>query len=126
LSGKPWSCDEVREPEARRLLHIQEAIRLIRERTRSGRELYLTDLAEQDAVLWRLYTLADAATQIPNETKAQHPEIPWEQVRGFRNVAAHGYLDLVAELAWEIIETHLPLLKSVVEQELRERGHETQ
>ena len=108
----------MREPEARRLVHIQEAIRLIQERTRSGQETFLADLTVQDAVLWRLYTLADAAAQLPDAVKARHPEIPWERVRGFRNVAAHGYLDLVAALAWEIIETHLPLLQAVVEQEL--------
>jgi uncharacterized protein with HEPN domain len=77
-------------------------------------------------VPWRLYTLADAATALPDELKARHGEIPWGRVRGFRNVAAHGYLDLVAQLAWEIIETQLPVMKSAVEQELRGRGLEAE
>jgi len=104
--------------DRRRLVYILDAIDLIEERTRSGREAFLADLGEQDAVLWRLYTLADAASQLSEQLQLRYLEIPWQQIRGFRNVAAHGYLDLVAELAWEIVEDHLPALRAAIEHEL--------
>jgi len=71
--------------------------------------------------LWA--TLAGAATELLVEVKARHPEIPWERVRGFRNVAAHGYLDLVVGLAREIIETHLPVMKGAAPRIPPDAGH---
>jgi uncharacterized protein with HEPN domain len=105
--------------ETRRLRYILDAIELIEVRTTSGKKDFLENLDEQDAVLWRLYTLADASVQLPRELQERHPVIPWERIRGFRNVAAHGYLDLLMEIAWEVIEIHLPLLRAAVEQEIQ-------
>jgi uncharacterized protein with HEPN domain len=105
------------ERETRYLLYILDAIRLIEERTASGKAEFLASLDEQDAVLWRLYTLADAALQLSDDLKLRHPNIPWTRIRGFRNIAAHGNLDLLIELGWEIIDVHLPQLKAVVEQD---------
>jgi uncharacterized protein with HEPN domain len=100
------------------LTYIREAIDLIEQRTRDGREAFLDDVDVQDAVLWRLQTLAEATNRLPPEIKARHPEIRWRAIYGFRNIAAHAYLDLQIDRVWEIIEIHLPALKIVVDAEL--------
>ena len=64
----------------------------------------------QDAVLWRLETLAEATNRLTPELKARQPDIRWRAIYGFRNIAAHGYLDLHIDRVWEIVETHLPSL----------------
>lgn len=105
--------------DRRYLQYIREAIGLIERRTRGGRDAFLQDLDVQDAVLWRLQTLAEATGKLSEELKRRHPEIRWRAVYGFRNIAAHGYLDLRLDLVWEVIDVHLPLLKAVVDEELR-------
>jgi len=100
------------------LTYILEAIDLLEQRTRAGREAFLDDVDLQDAVLWRLQTLAEATNRLPPEVKSRHPEIRWRAIYGFRNIAAHGYLDLQLDRVWEIVENHLAVLKSVVEDEL--------
>ena len=72
----------------------------------------------QDAVLWRLQTLADAAWRLGDEVKERDPEIPWRAVYGFRNVAAHAYLELQLDRVWEIVDRYLPALRAAVDQEL--------
>jgi len=109
----------VSDNRQRRLLsYIQELIELIERRTRAGREAFLDDVDAQDAVLWRLQTLAEATNRLPPELKVRHPAIPWRAIYGFRNIAAHGYMDLQIHRVWEIIDVYLPALKTVVEQEL--------
>ena len=104
----------------RRLLeYIRDSIELIERRTRSGRGAFLADIDTQDAVLWRLQTLAEATGRLSDAVKDHHPTIRWRAVYGFRNIAAHGYLDLRLDLVWEIIEHHLPALKAAVDAELR-------
>ena len=66
----------------------------------------------------RLQTLAEATNRLSDDVKARHPEIRWRAIYGFRNIAAHGYLDLQIDRVWEIVEAHLPALKAVVDAEL--------
>jgi uncharacterized protein with HEPN domain len=104
--------------DRRYLTYIRDAISLIEARTRTGREAFSTDLYLQDAVLWRLETLAEATGRLSAELKARHPEIRWRAVYGFRNIVAHEYLELRLEQIWEIISDHVPALKAVVDEEL--------
>jgi uncharacterized protein with HEPN domain len=106
------------ERHRRFLIYIREAIDLIEQRTQAGRDAFLDDVDIQDAVLWRLQTLAEATNRLPSEVKARHPDIRWRAVYGFRNIAAHGYLDLHIDRVWEIVEVHLPALKAVVDEEI--------
>lgn len=101
------------------MAYIREAIALIERRTRGGRDVFLHDVDIQDAVLWRLATLAEATGKLSDDLKERHPRTRWRAIYGFRNIAAHGYLDLHLELVWEIIEVHLPDLSAVIDLELR-------
>ncbi len=81
----------------------------------------MRDVDVQDAVLWRLETLSEATVKLSDELKARYPEIRWQAVRGFRNIVAHGYLELNLDLVWEIIDFHLKDLAIVADQELGNR-----
>lgn len=104
--------------DRRHLTYIRDAIVLIERRTLAGREAFLSDVDCQDAVLWRLETLAEATGKLSAGVKARHPEIRWRAIYAFRNVAAHAYLALRIDDVWEIVEQHLPALRAVVEEEL--------
>jgi len=108
------------EHDRRYLVYIQESIALIDARTRRGRDDFLSTVDMQDAVLWRLQTLAEATGKLSQQLKDRHPEIRWRAIYGFRNIAAHAYFSLRLERVWEIVEDHLPALKAVVDQELWE------
>lgn len=103
-----------------RLQYIRQSIARIKEYTHAGRKSFLREPIIQDAVLRRLETLADAINKLSDSVKSRHPAIPWRQVYGFRNVAAHAYEEIDLTRVWEIVQDYLPLLKSVVDQELTE------
>jgi uncharacterized protein with HEPN domain len=110
-----------RDPRERaRLRYIRQSIARIEQYTHGGREAFLAEAIVQDAVLRRLETLADAITRLSDTLKARHPAIPWRQVYGFRNVAAHAYEEIDLTRVWEIVEDYVPLLKAVVDRELDE------
>lgn len=105
--------------ERRHLSYIKNSIGLIGAYTREGgKEAFLTEPLIQDAVLRRLETLAEAASKLSEELQTRHPEIPWRAVSGFRNIAAHASLDLLADRAWEIVDRYLPPLEAAVDAEL--------
>jgi uncharacterized protein with HEPN domain len=61
--------------QRRLLTYIRNAIDLIQQRTREGRAAFLSDVDVEDAVLWRLETLAEAMNRLSPEIKARHSEI---------------------------------------------------
>jgi uncharacterized protein with HEPN domain len=108
-----------RDPRQRgRLQYIRQSTARIEQYTRGGREAFLREPIVQDAVLRRLEKLADAIGKLSDSLKARHPTIPWRQVYGFRNIAAHAYEEIDLTRVWEIVEDYVPVLKSVVDREL--------
>ncbi|HTE84433.1 MAG TPA: HepT-like ribonuclease domain-containing protein [Dehalococcoidia bacterium] len=73
----------------------------------------------------RLETLADATSRLSDALKARHPKLPWRQLYGFRNVAAHAYEGIDLPRIWEIVEIYLPPLKAAVTEELRSPQRQT-
>jgi uncharacterized protein with HEPN domain len=104
--------------DRRYLTYIRDAIDLIEARARVGREEFMESADVQDAILWRLQTLAEATGKLSQTTKDRHPDIRWRAIYGFRNIVAHGYLELNLDRVWEISEHHLPPLRSAVDDEL--------
>ncbi len=86
----------------------------------------MRDVDTQDAVPWRLETLAEAMGKLSPALKDRHPAVHWRAITGFRNNAAHAYLDLRLDLVWEIVERHLTDLKRIVDEELGCPGSSSQ
>lgn len=107
------------ERDIRYLTYIKKSIELIELRT-FGIEFaaFERDIDRQDAILWRLETLAEATGRLSDEVKQRHPEVRWRAIYGFRNIAAHGYLELNLDVVWEIVKVHLPKLNEVATEEL--------
>jgi uncharacterized protein with HEPN domain len=105
--------------ERRYLDFIGESILRVQGYVHGTREDFMADPMAQDAVVWRLQSIADAArNHLSDELKERHPEIRWRAVYGFRNVAAHGCAGLNLDLVWEIAAEHLAPLLRVAGQEL--------
>ncbi|MHB8490352.1 MAG: HepT-like ribonuclease domain-containing protein [Candidatus Dormibacteria bacterium] len=51
--------------------------------------------------------------------KDRHPDIPWRQIIGMRNVLTHGYLSGPDDdIVWRVIEDDLDALKRCIAAEL--------
>ena len=69
----------------------------------------------QYAVIRAIEIIGEAASQVSEEFKESHPELPWRRIIGTRNRLIHGYGDIVLSLVWEVVETHLPALIKTIE-----------
>lgn len=63
-----------------------------------------------DATLRNLELIGEAATHIPDEVRAAHPEIPWRMIIATRNRLVHGYLGIDDDTLWSIIQDDVPEL----------------
>ena len=54
-------------------------------------EVFLDDEKTQDAIMYNVIILGEAAKRIGQEFQEEHPEIPWPSFIGTSNVVVHGY-----------------------------------
>lgn len=102
------------------LLHIKECIERIEAYTADGKDAFLADVKSQDAVLRNLQVLAESTQRVSDEMKADHTEVDWLGISGFRNVLVHDYLGISLARVWEIVSQQIPALGMSVEQMLAE------
>ena len=75
----------------------------------------------QDAVVRNLQTLAETTTRLSAHLKGSEPGVPWEQIRGFRNVLTHDYLVIDMDVVWSVIESDVPALAEAIDR-MRKRA----
>ena len=79
-------------------------------------ESFRSDTKTFDAVVRNFEIIGEAAAHMPEEIVAEHPEIPWQDMRDMRNVLAHEYFGIDSEIVWEIATKKLaPLKKRIAE-----------
>lgn len=94
------------------LYNIIESIEAIEEYIcDQSKEALLSERRLQDLVIRRLQIVGEASNRIPESLQKDHPEIPWQKIRGLRNVIIHDYAVIDFELVWEVIKKDLPELK---------------
>ena len=105
------------------LLDILELIERI-ERQTGGmtREAFLQDADVQDASVYRLLAIGEAAKDLDDDLKSRYPHIPWRQILGMRNILAHEYFTRESEILWETLKAGLPELAAVCRIELARLG----
>lgn len=107
-----------------RLLDIQEAIAGIEKYTDAGRESFDSDELIQSWVLRHIQNIGEAARGLSADFRTQHPELPWSQMIGTRNILVHRYFGIDLDAVWKAIVNDLPDLKRAVEAYLAEMGED--
>ena len=74
-----------------------------------------------DAVLRNLELIGEASKIIPEEIKSKYSNLPWPEMIGLRNIAAHGYFKIDLEIIWDIITKDIPEAKKQLIKMLKEK-----
>ena len=76
------------------------------------------------AVIRGLEIVGEAAKQVSNEIREQHPEIPWREMAGMRDILIHQYFGIRVERVWTTVQRDLPTVRQELAQVLEQ--HESQ
>jgi uncharacterized protein with HEPN domain len=88
-------------------------------------EEFIGGTEKRDAVLWNLLIIGEASTKLPAELTSTRPDVPWQEIRGFRNRIVHGYFSLKWPIVWQIATTGVPALREGAEAMLADNYPET-
>jgi uncharacterized protein with HEPN domain len=87
--------------------HAVEAVELIRGHNRSDLD---HDRKLNLALVRLIEIVGEAAARVRADTRAQHAQIPWQDIIGMRNRVIHGYDEVDFDILWDVVELHLPPL----------------
>lgn len=96
------------------LSNIKECIERIESYTRDGKEAFMQTPMIQDAVIRNFEIIGEATKRLSTDLKAVYPDVPWQQIAGFRDVLIHDYLKVNLNRVWGVVELNLPELKATV------------
>jgi uncharacterized protein with HEPN domain len=110
-------------PEGRnprlRLQDIAEAIDRILVYTAShSLESFRADRMTIDAVVRNLEVIGEAARHVDAETAARLPDVPWQDMRGLRNLLIHEYFGVSTSIVWETISRDLRPVREAIQRAL--------
>ena len=103
------------------LLDIQEAIERIERYTARGRMIFEQDELVQTWVVHHIQIIGEASRAISADFRAQHPEVPWTEIVGMRNILVHHYFGIDLNAVWSVVERDLPDLKRAIAAMLKEQ-----
>ncbi len=88
--------------------------RAIRRSLRYASGVNRADLETNDekvsARLYQITIIGEATKRLSSDFRQQHPEIPWREIAGMRDVIVHEYDQLDLDLVWDVIQIKLPEL----------------
>ncbi len=85
----------------------------------------MRSLLIQDGVIRSFEVMGEAVKRVSQELRQNHPEVPWRQIAGFRDVLIHDYMGLDLDEVWNVVERNLPDLKGKILLILQELENET-
>jgi len=77
---------------------------------------YSNDRRTQLAVERSLEIIGEAAGRVSALFRDAHPEIPWRQIIGQRNVLIHEYGEIKQERIWKVVRENVPQLIELLKQ----------
>jgi len=82
-------------------------------------EDFLTDRLLRDGVAYNLQVVGEAAYQVSDTFKTEHPQIDWFKIAGLRHRIVHDYRRVDDETLWRITQKYVPPLVAELEKLLR-------
>ena len=74
------------------------------------------------AVIMSILNIGELAKKLPTEFKLNHKEIPWKNITGMRDIAAHGYHRMDDIIIWDVATHSIPNLIHFLQTQLNKES----
>ena len=97
------------------LIDILEAARLADSfLADTTRDEFLVDPMRQSAVIRQLEVIGEATKRLSQECRDEHPDIPWKQMAGMRDILIHAYDHVDMDQVYRVVKDTLPQVVSQI------------
>jgi uncharacterized protein with HEPN domain len=86
---------------------------------RETAESFLRSDEAIDATTYRLSMIGEHAKRLPDDLKQRHPDVPWREMAGLRNIVVHGYDNVSPAIIWQTAKNGLQAVSDMAIAELQ-------
>jgi uncharacterized protein with HEPN domain len=79
-----------------------------------SKEKFLKSEKTQKAICMTLLNIGELTKCVSNNIKSTYNDIPWKEITGMRDMAAHKYQSLNMERIWTTVKIDIPKLKKQI------------
>jgi uncharacterized protein with HEPN domain len=66
-------------------------------------------------IIHHLQIIGEAVRGLSQEFRLSHPNIPWTDIVGMRNILVHHYFGIDKDAVWKVVEDDLVYMKDYLE-----------
>jgi uncharacterized protein with HEPN domain len=96
--------------------HILDAIHDIEQYTGGGRDAFMNERMQQDAVIRKFEIIGEAVKHLSEKTTSRRSDIAWKRIAGMRDRLTHDYFGVDLALVWTAVERDVPFLRAAIEE----------
>ena len=93
--------------------YCDEIAKILENHGRS-KEYFFNSVEMQYACSMCIVQIGEMISLLEDEFIGSHPEIPWRQIKGARNIYVHGYGELDLDEVWNTLTENVPVLKNQI------------
>lgn len=102
------------------LKHVEKCIRRVQSYVAGDSEIIGTNPMVLDAVPRNLQVMAESTQRLSTAIKSTEPQIPWNQIGGFRHRLVHDYFNIDTVLIKRVVDEYVQdLLDAVLRMKTR-------
>jgi uncharacterized protein with HEPN domain len=75
---------------------------------------FLKNETIQRAFVRSLEIIGEAAKQVPEDFRNQHPNVQWKSMAGMRDRLIHAYFGVDYAIVWDVVQTRIPELRQQI------------
>ncbi len=75
---------------------------------------FVGDRKTQNAVLYCITILGEAAKKLSPEFRSENPQVPWKEIAGMRDKCVHDYRQLNVRRVWQVTQSSIPELLQAI------------
>jgi uncharacterized protein with HEPN domain len=73
-----------------------------------------TDVMRHSAILYQIEIMGEATKRLSSSYRNEHPEIPWRDIAGMRDIIIHQYDRINFEVVWDVTQDNIPRLLAMI------------
>jgi len=79
-----------------------------------SKDEFLADSQLTSAVIRQLEIIGEATKRLSIGFRDAHPELPWKDMAGMRDVLIHAYDEVDLDLVWDVATTKVPAVRESI------------